>query len=67
MKKKEGWHYFAIKKTVYIIKRNNIDHCRDFHCLNYLHSFKTENKLKSHEKVCKKDFCEIVMPPKKDN
>ena len=40
----------------------------DFYCLNCLHSFRTENKLKSHEKVCKnKDFCGIVMPSEKDN
>ena len=32
-----------------------------FYCLNYLHSFRTENKLKFHEKVCKnKDFCDTV-------
>ena len=36
--------------------------------MNCLHSFRTENKLKSHEKVCKnKDFCGIVMPSEKDN
>ena len=30
--------------------------------------FRTENKLKSHEKVCrKKDFCVIVMPSEKDD
>ena len=35
--------------------------------MNYLHSFRTENKLKSHKKVCKnKDFCGIVMPSEKD-
>ena len=35
---------------------------------NCLHFFRTENKLKSHEKVCKnKDFCGIVMPSEKDN
>ena len=40
----------------------------DFYCLNSLHSFKTEHKLKSHEKVCKnKDFRGIVMPSEKDN
>ena len=39
-----------------------------FFSLNCLHSFRTENKLISHEKVCKnKDFCGIVMPSKKDN
>ena len=35
--------------------------------MNCLHSVRTENKFKSHEKVCKnKDFCGIVMPSEKD-
>ena len=35
---------------------------------NCLHSFRPENKLKSHENVCKnKGFCEVVMPSEKDN
>ena len=39
-----------------------------FYCLNYIHSFRTENELKSHEKVCKnKDFCGNVMPSEKVN
>ena len=39
---------------------------RYFYCLNCLHSFRTESKLMSHEKVYKnKDFCGIVMPSKK--
>ena len=38
-----------------------------FCCLNCLNSFRTENKLKSHEKICKnKDFCGITMPSEKD-
>ena len=42
-------------------------HKGDFCSLNCLHSFRTENKLMSHEKLCKnKDFCGIVMPSKKD-
>ena len=41
-------------------------HKSDFYCLNCLHFFRTENKLKPHEKLCKnKDFC--VMPSEKDN
>ena len=32
----------------------------NFYCLTCLHSFRTENKLNSHEKACKdKDFCSI--------
>ena len=55
------------KETIYIIKRNNMKHHGDFYCLNCLHSFRTENNLKSHEKVCeKKDFCGIVMLPEQD-
>ena len=39
-----------------------------FCCLNRLHSFRIENKLKTHEKVCgNKDFCGIAMPSKKNN
>ena len=35
--------------------------------MNCLHSFRTENKLKSHGKLCKnKDFCGTVMPLEKD-
>ena len=35
--------------------------------MNFLHSFRIENKLKSHEKVCKsKDICGIVTPSWKD-
>ena len=43
-------------------------HNDDFYYLDCLHSFRIENKLKPHEKVCKiKDFCGIVMPSEKDN
>ena len=42
-------------------------HKGEFYCLNCLHSFRTENKLKSHEKVCKtKVFCGSVMSSEKD-
>ena len=60
---KEGWHYLASALLHGITSK----HEGDFYCLNCLHSFRTENKLKSHEKVCKnKDFCGIVMPSEKD-
>ena len=42
-------------------------HYGEFYCLNCLHSFRAENKLKPHDKVCKnKDFCGILMPSEKD-
>ena len=55
---KEGWNYLAVKKLSTVLRRITSKHHGDFCCFNYLHSFRTENKLKSHEKVWKnKDFC----------
>ena len=65
---KEGrWHYLGVKKLSTL--RGIISkHQGDFYCLNCLHFFRTENKLKSREKVCRsKDFCGIVMRLEKDN
>ena len=40
----------------------------DFYCLNCFDSFRTKNKVKSHEKVCKKkDLCETLMQSEDDN
>ena len=63
-RRKEEWHYLAVKKlcTLWTIRTS---WC--FYCLNCCHSFRTENKIKSHKKSCKnKDLCGIVMPSEKD-
>ena len=55
---KKSWHYLAVKKLSALLKRMTAKHVDDFYCLNCLHSFRTENKLKSREKVYKnKDLC----------
>ena len=65
---KEGWHYLAVKKLSTLLRGITSKHHGDFYCLNCLHSLRAENKLKSHEKICKnKDFCGIIMPSKKNN
>ena len=65
MKKKE--HYLAVKKLSTLFRGITSKGHGSFHCLNCLHSFKSENKLKSHKKICKnKGFCGIVMPSEKD-
>ena len=65
---KEGWHYLVVKKLSASLHGITLKNKGDFYYLNCLHSFRTENKFKSHEKVCKnKDFCGIVMPSEKDN
>ena len=56
------------KKLSTLLRGLTSKHRGDFYCLNCLHSFRTENKLKSHEKVCQnKDFCGIVISSEKDN
>ena len=65
---KERWHYFAVQKKSTLLHRITSKNKGDFYCLNCLHSFRTENELKSHEKVCEnKHFSWIVMPSEKDN
>ena len=51
------------KKTITIIKRNNVKHYGDSYCLNCLHSFRIKNKLESQERACKnKDFRNAIIP-----
>ena len=65
---KEGWQYIPAKKLSTLLRGITLKNYGDFYCLNCLHSFRTENKLKSCETVCKnKDFCGILMPSKYDN
>ena len=65
---KEGWHYLEVKKLSALLRGITSKHYGNFYCLNFLHYFRTENKPKSHEKVCKnRDICGIVMPSEKNN
>ena len=64
----EEWHYLALSKLSALLNGTTSKRQGDFYCLNYLHCFRKENKLKSHEKICKnKDFCRIVIPSEKNN
>ena len=71
------WHYLALKcilneqgfvKPTQSISRlfNNITSTNlttEYYCLNCLKSYRSENTLKEHEKICENnDYCEIVMP-----
>ena len=48
---KEAWHYLAIKKLSVLLHGITLKHIVDFYCLNCHYPFRTENKIKSHEKV----------------
>ena len=62
----EKWHYLPVKKLSALLKGITSKHKGDFCCLNRFHSYRTEEKLKKHKKVCEnRDYCYVEMP--KDN
>ena len=59
----ERWNYIAVKQLPALLTGITTKHHIYFYCVNFLHSFRTENKLKSHPKVGEnKDFRNTVMP-----
>ena len=75
----DKWHYYIVLKIVRtddgsnrpirslsrlfraITSNNN----GDFYCLVCLHSFRTDNPLKRHERLCDNDdYCYVEMPTK---
>ena len=71
----EKWHYIALKsectddgfnRPIRSLPRSfrgiTSNHCGDFYCLNCLHSFRTDNALKKHERLCdNNDYCNVEM------
>ena len=59
----EKWHYLAVKKLSALLRGITSNNHGDFYCLNCLHSYRTKEKLKKHEKVCNNhDYCYVKMP-----
>ena len=70
------WHYTAlkdeptkdgcnrpIKTRSRLFSRITSNHDGDFYCLNCLNSFRADNVLKKHEKLCdNNDYCHVEMP-----
>ena len=52
-KKKEGWHYLAIKTLSAVLHGITSKHDGDFYCMNCLHSFRTEINLNLMKKCVK--------------
>ena len=58
-----NWHYLAVKNISGLLREITSNHNEEFYCLNFLHSYTTEKKLKKHERTCKDhDFCYVKMP-----
>ena len=63
----EKWHYLAVKILSVLFRGTTSKHEGNFYCLNCFCSYRTENKLKKHKKVCENyDYCYVEMP-KEDN
>ena len=59
----EGWRYLAVKKRSALLRGITAKHHGYFYCLNCLHSFRTEYKLKSHKNICEnKHICNVTIP-----
>ena len=74
----EKWHYIALKKEPFddgfihptktlpkLFRGIIANHDGGFYCLNFLHSFRTDNALKKHERLCENNnYCCVEMPTK---
>ena len=77
----DKWHYTALKcirtddgfnRPIRSLSRlfNGIrpNNYRDFYCLGFLHSFRTDNALKKLERLCdNNDYCHVEIPTKDNN
>ena len=45
------WHYLSVKSVPALLKAITSNHIGDFYCLNCFHSYRTEKKLKKHERI----------------
>ena len=72
----EQWHYIALKSVrtddgfnrpirslSRLFRGITANHHGDFYCLNCLHSFRTDDALKRHERLRdNNDYCHVEMP-----
>ena len=55
----ENWHYLTVKSLSRLLRGISSNHDGDYYCLNYFHSYRTENKLDAHKKICENYDIEI--------
>ena len=59
----ENWHYLAVKSLSRLLRGITSNHVGDYYCLNCFHSYRTENKINAHKKICgNNEYCNIEMP-----
>ena len=64
----KNWHYLAVKSLSRLLRGISSNHNSGYHCLNCFHSYRTENKLNVHKKICENhEYCNIEMPSPNNN
>ena len=64
----QNWHYLVVKKLSGLLRGITSTHKEDLYFLNCIHSYRTENKLEAHKKICENhDYCHVEMPTKNNN
>ena len=64
----ENWHYLAVRSLSGLLIGISSNHDGDYYSLNCFHSYRTENKLNVHKKICENhDYCNIEMPSPNNN
>ena len=64
----QKWHYLVVKNLSRLLRGITSNHKEDFYCLNCFHSYRAENKLEAHKKICENyDYCHVEMPTKNNN
>ena len=62
----EKFYYLTVKSLSALLKGTSSSHVGDFYCLSCFHSYRTEKKLKKHERVYNDhDYCYEM--PNEDN
>ena len=64
----ENWHYLAVKSLSRLLRGITSNYDGDYYCLNCFHSYRTENKLNAHKKICENnEYCNIEIPSPNNN
>ena len=50
---REKQHSLAIKNLSSLLRGITLEHNGGVYCINYPHSFRTKNKFKAHNNICK--------------
>ena len=64
----QKWQYLVVKNLSRSLRGITSNHQEDLYCLNCFHSYRTENKLEGHKKICENhDHIHVEMPTKDNN